>query len=80
MDQIKYKWRGVVNVHAIGIGLRDRKEELECLTHSNDFIFSVSNLTALEGLVEDTFKELEKPGNNYRCVKLACPNEFIEFD
>ena len=51
MDQIKYKWHGVVNVHVIGIGMMDRKEELECLANSNDSIFSVINLSALEGLV-----------------------------
>ena len=80
MDQIKYKWRGVVNVHAIGIGLRDRIEELECLTNSKDSIFSVSNLTALEGLVDHIFEELKNPRNNYRCVKPGCPYIFIKFD
>ena len=79
MDQIKYKWRGVVNVHAIGIGLRDRIEELECLATSFDSIFSVRKLTALEGLVNTTVEELKKNGNNYRCVKPACPYEFIKF-
>ena len=73
MDQIKYKWRGVVNVHAIGIGLGNRIEELECLTNSNDSIFNLSNLIALESLVNTIVEGLTKSGNNYRCVKPACP-------
>ena len=79
MDQIKYKWCGVVNVHAIGIGLMNRIGELECLTNSKDSIFSVSNLTSLEDLVDHTFEELKNSRNNYRCVKPACPYEFVKF-
>ena len=70
---IKYKWHGVVNVHAIGVGLGNWIEELECLTNSKDSIFSLSNLIALESLVNTIVEGLTKSGNNYRCVKPACP-------
>ena len=72
-------WHAMVNIHAIGIGLGDGVEELDCLANSVDSFFSVDDITAFETLLDDVSNTLLKNSLKYECVEPACPYDFVEY-
>ena len=72
-------WHTMVNVHAIGIGLGDRVEELDCLANSVDSFFSVDDITALETLLNEVSDTLLNNSHKFECVEPACPYDFVEY-